>query len=315
MNKPLKIEDKYLTEVLYNTSLRDLPQEEWKSVEGFDNYAISNYGRLKRLERWTYFPYGKSRKEPERIIKIYFRKYFNKYLNCPFYVAQCALSFNGTRYTKSIARLVYYHFVEKFDLNNRSIAISYKDSNSLHLNYKNLEKLSIREKTIKAIQKNRAKNRKIEYQKSVSQYSVDGKLIGTFGSIDAADKALCIGKNNILFVLQKKYFTAGGFRWFLKDYIPKKEDFISPVINKLHNPNTLFNTSLWIKLGKPSIDKKNPPACLNLSTENLRDEYWNPIPDFEGKYAISNKGRVKRLSGWTSDNNFFLEKNKSCPLI
>lgn len=60
-----------------------------------------------------------------------------------------------------------------------------------------------------------------------------------------------------------------------------------------------MNTSLWKKLGKPAIDKKNPPACMNLSLKDLPDELWKPIPDFENQYLISNKGRVKRLANWT----------------
>jgi len=42
-----EVENQYLNEVLYNTSLNDLPDERWKIIKGMDNYAISNYGRIK----------------------------------------------------------------------------------------------------------------------------------------------------------------------------------------------------------------------------------------------------------------------------
>ncbi|CAA7196330.1 NUMOD4 domain-containing protein [Chryseobacterium potabilaquae] len=41
---------------------------------------------------------------------------------------------------------------------------------------------------------------------------------------------------------------------------------------------------------------------MNLSLEDLPGESWIPIPiqSFENRFMISNKGRVKRLKGWTS---------------
>lgn len=51
MKLPTDIDDKYLKEVLLNLSIEDLPDEEWKVIEGFENYTISNYGRIKSLER------------------------------------------------------------------------------------------------------------------------------------------------------------------------------------------------------------------------------------------------------------------------
>ncbi|WP_184192062.1 NUMOD4 domain-containing protein [Chryseobacterium defluvii] len=53
---PVIIGNGFKRDVLCNTLLQDLPEEEWKLVEGFENYAISNYGRLKSLERWTFLP-------------------------------------------------------------------------------------------------------------------------------------------------------------------------------------------------------------------------------------------------------------------
>ncbi|WP_223609325.1 NUMOD4 domain-containing protein [Chryseobacterium sp. OSA05B] len=299
------IEDPYLNEVLYNTSLKDIPGEEWKIIQDFDSYAISNFGRVKSLERWTEFPNGSFRKEYELIKKPSFKKYFNKYLNHSFYRVQCSLSFKGIHYNKSVARLVYYYFVEKFNLKNTSVVISYKDGNSLHLYYKNLQMLSSREKSVMAVERNRVKNRNIEYQKPVKQYTVQGDWVKTFESIYDADKALGLGCRNILYVLQKKSFTAGGFRWFLKDYSPQKKDFLSKKANQTLNPDPILNHSLWEKLGRPPIDKDNPPACLNLSIKNLPKEHWKPLPEFEHRYMISDKGRIKRLSGWTSDHNIF----------
>jgi hypothetical protein len=35
--------------------------------------------------------------------------------------------------------------------------------------------------------------------------------------------------------------------------------------------------------------------CDNLSLKNIKGEFWKDIPDFEGKYQVSNKGRIKSL--------------------
>ena len=117
MKLPCEFEDQYVKEVLYNTSLTDLPDEEWKLIDDFENYAISNYGRLKSLERWTFLPgKKKGKKEPEMIMKLTFVKQFNQYLQSNFYQVHCTLSSEGENYRKSVARLVYYHFIENLIL-------------------------------------------------------------------------------------------------------------------------------------------------------------------------------------------------------
>ena len=73
------------------------------------------------------------------------------------------------------------------------------------------------------------------------------------------------------------------------------------------NSKKLFNDTLWQKLGKPGISKKNLPAVFDLSLKDRSDEYWKSLPGFEGKYSISNKGRVKRMSGWTVGMQFYGE--------
>jgi hypothetical protein len=45
------VETSYVKGVLYNNTLQNLPDEQWKPIKGFDQCAISNYGKLKNLER------------------------------------------------------------------------------------------------------------------------------------------------------------------------------------------------------------------------------------------------------------------------
>jgi len=202
------------------------------------------------------------------------------------------------KYRKSVARLVYYHFIEKFNWKDRTIVINSKDGNGIHIHSSNLQKISARERRLMIFNTNRARNRNVIYQQPVSQYNVKGILMATFDSIYEVEKKLNIHLECIMNVINKEFMTAGGFRWFLKSYTPTKEDFIVNV--KSCSLEKVFNSSLWETLGKPKVDKKSPPQCMNLSLHDIPGEVWKPIPNFEKRFLISNKGRIKRVSGWTT---------------
>jgi len=303
MKLPAEFEDSYVKEVLYNTSLKDLPDEKWKLIDGFEVYMISNYGRVKSLDRWSNSLKGNERKLPDLIMKLVFSENFNKRLHRPFYNVFCSLTIEGKRYRRSVSRLIYYHFIEKFDLSDRSFIISYKDGNSLNTHCKNLEKITNYERAVKSMQNNRAEISEMKFQKPISQYTVKGEWVADFKSAIEAEEVTRIAYKSILSVVKRKRTTAGGFLWFLQNNIPKKEDFI--VDSKSNTSRRIFNKPLWERLGKPPIDMNNLPPCMNLSLQNLPGEEWKPIPSFEHQYLISNKGRVKRLGSWTSNKRAF----------
>ncbi|AZI38642.1 NUMOD4 domain-containing protein [Epilithonimonas vandammei] len=306
---PAELEDQYVKEVIYNRSLSDLPGEEWKVIDGFPNYAISNLGRLKSLERWTFLPgKTKGKKEPEMIMKLIVIKQFNQYLHKDFYHFHCTLSSDGKKHRKSMARLVYYHFVEAFDYNDHYIKISFKDDNGMHLHYTNLEKTTPSERRLKTYQSNRARNRNAIYSQPVSQYDIDGNFIAAFDSMYSAEKAAGVGCESIMDAVHGVFLTAGGFRWFLSSQPITEKDF--EIIPKSKNNRKIFNKTVWKNLGRPVVDQKNPPACMNLSLQDLPGEEWKPIPGFGNRFVISNQGRVKRLSGWiTEGRKVFLREH------
>ncbi|PZU89064.1 MAG: hypothetical protein DI529_05020 [Chryseobacterium sp.] len=300
MKLPAELEDEYVKEVIYNRSLSDLPGEDWKEVDGFANYAISNYGRLKSLERWTYLPHKtKGKKEREMIMKLIFVKQSNRYLHKDFYQVHCTLSSDGKKYRKSVARLVYYHFVEKFNYEDRNIIIGFKDDNNLHLHSANLEKISSSERRYRTFNANRTRNRKVIYSQPVSQYDVNGNFITDFEDMYSAEKAVGVGRESIMDAVNGIFLTAGGFRWFISSRSITEKDF--EVKPKSKTNHKLLNETVWKNLGQPLIDKNNPPPCMNLSPEDLPGEKWKTIPGFRNRFVISNKGRVKRLSGWTTE--------------
>ncbi|UMQ40549.1 NUMOD4 domain-containing protein [Chryseobacterium sp. Y16C] len=306
---PAEFEHQYVKEVIYNRSLSALPGEEWKTVEDFPNYAISSFGRLKSLERWTFLPNKtKGKKEPEMIMKLVIVKQSNQYLQKNFYQFHCTLSSDGKKHRKSMARLVYYHFVEKFDYNDYNIKIAFKDGNSLHLHYTNLEKISHSESRYRTFQSNRARNRNAIYSQPVSQYDIDGNFIAAFDSMYSAEKVAGVGCESIMDAAHGVFLTAGGYRWFLSSHSITEKDF--EVIPNFKGKQKIFNQTVWKNLGKPLVERKNPPACMNLSLEDLPGECWKPIPGSGNRFVISNKGRVKRLSGWiTEGRKVFLREH------
>lgn len=56
-------------EIYENLSLEDLPNEEWRDVQGFPNYAVSNFARVKRLKYIRYYSDGRVRHNEEMIVK------------------------------------------------------------------------------------------------------------------------------------------------------------------------------------------------------------------------------------------------------
>ena len=296
MKLPTEIGDEYVNKVLSNLSLEDLSGEEWMLIKGFENYAISNYGRVKSLERSFVNAYGGKHKLQDRIMKLQACRYLNKYLKAHFYSVRCNLCTEGKSYGKSVARLVYYHFVEKFDMDDHSFLMSFKDNNQFNVHFSNLEKLTVSKLHSKSLSIGRGK--KGNYQQAVSQYTVDGDFVASYENIYAASEILGIYAPHILDIINRKRTTAGKFLWFEKGYTPTKEDFMPERKSK---PEKILNTKLWKRLGQPLIDENNPPACMNLSLKNLPGEKWKPFPDLEQYFAISNKGRIKRLNTWTQN--------------
>jgi len=85
MKLPIELGDEYIKTILSNLSLKDLPDEQWKPIEGFENYVISNYGRVKSLERLVPLPNGGEQKMLAKIMKPQAFRYFNKHLKAYFY--------------------------------------------------------------------------------------------------------------------------------------------------------------------------------------------------------------------------------------
>lgn len=208
-----------------NLLLKDLPGENWKPFPDLEEYfAISNKGRIKRLNTWTQSISQTFWKE--HIISLFVQK-----SDSEKYFLYTKINCNGRSYNIAITRMLYYCFIEEFDLKDKNLVI---------------------------------------VNESDPQWDID------------------ISK-----------LTLQSFNDILKER--------NTTVRTVLNSKKVFNDSLWERLGKPLIDKNNLPAIFDLSLHDLPDEHWKFLPGFEGKYIISNKGRAKRLSGWTAGNRFYAE--------
>lgn len=166
-------------------------------------------------------PNGGEQKISDRIIKPQTFRYFNKHLKAYFYNVRCNLSFEGKVHGRSTARLVYYHFVEKFDMDDLSFRISFKDENRFHVHFSNLEKITAIELRNKVL--NTGRGKKGNYHQAVSQYTVDGGSVASYDNIYAASETLGIHHTNILAIINKKRSLREHFYGLRKVIHPPKK--------------------------------------------------------------------------------------------
>lgn len=101
-------------------------EEEWKNIEGFPGYQISNWGRVKSLSRLKKMPTGGFHVLPEVIMNPKKIRSYNGIKLC----------LNGKHFTKRIARLVGAHFIPN-PLNKP--LINHKDADKNNDYFENLE--------------------------------------------------------------------------------------------------------------------------------------------------------------------------------
>lgn len=148
--------------------------ERYIIVNGFDNYAISNYGNLKNIKS------GK-------LIKL--QKKSNGY----YYYTLCQ---NGIKKSLLIHRLVALHFIE--NPNNKPY-VNHKDGNKLNNYYANLEWVTAKENDTHA----RNTGLKDQNKPIIAKHITTNEKI-VFNSIGECSAILGINKGSIARVLNGK---------------------------------------------------------------------------------------------------------------
>lgn len=263
-------------------SLKNRKGERWKPISGFeDYYEISSHGRIKSLERAWNLPNGGIRVKSMHILSQRITRNYNKHLMDYSYGLVVALYLDSITYCYSVARLVFDAFVTPFDLEDKSILISFKDSDSRNLDYKNLEALSISGARKRLYE--RGKNIS-ETRKPICQFDSTGKFIAQYISISDAGHKNGFDISTISSAVRKGCLYK-GFLWQegeskkLKRHLPKGID---------QGPNPNYTVGIRNK------SLRELPV-VNLSLKSIIGERWKDFPGYEGLYQISNKGRIKAL--------------------
>lgn len=169
--------------------------EEWKDIKGYEGlYQVSNYGRIKSLDRID--AKGNRRKSALRIQGI---------TKCGYYTVR--LCKNGKLKNYLVHRLV----AEAFIPNPYNLpCVNHKDENKQNNNVDNLEWCTK--------EYNNNYGTKIERQiekssKTVFQYSLNGELINEFTSTQDVERKLGYCQPGISRCCNGKYKTAYGYKW------------------------------------------------------------------------------------------------------
>jgi hypothetical protein len=211
-----------------NIFLTNIRGERWKDVPGLEHYCmISSLGRIKRLAYELEYSDGRIYYKPDQIIRPAVMKLPNSFVNEPILFLRNSVTFFGKKYNFSIARLVYYCFVETFDMKDNYIVVLPKDGNGLNIKPSNLIKVSHgdKQKRMYKLKRNQSaflneENRKKGYlpsvlknSKIISQYNLEGRKIKTYPGATVAARHAGVSRSLISNAARGVEKSAGGYLW------------------------------------------------------------------------------------------------------
>lgn len=191
--------------------------EEWKPVVGYeDSYEVSNYGRVRSVDRIIVDKNG-----VESFHRGFMKKQTdNKVRGKAGYLVVRLLS-NGVGITRVVHRLVAEAFIPN---ENNLPTVNHIDGNKQNNHVDNLEWVSFADNNIHALHTNLRSPRGTP----IRQLSVDGKVLGEYKSTYEASRQTGVGICSISNVLNGRTKTGGGFRW----------ERISQGVTTIHNRST-----------------------------------------------------------------------------
>lgn len=182
-------------------------EEEWKTIEGYPNYMISNLGRVKSLN------YNKTGKE--QILKL--SKDFDEYL-------LVSLHKNRKQKTYKVHRLVAQTFipnpynlpqVNHKDENKQNNFVYINEDGTVDLEKSNIEFCTSKYNANYGTRNERASktNTNGKHSKKVFQYDLDGNFIKEWPSVREIERQLGYTHSHISASCIGKYKTAYGYIW------------------------------------------------------------------------------------------------------
>ena len=181
--------------------------EEWKDIQGYEGlYQVSNYGRVKSLEREIIGRWGTKRLIKERILKNGQNK--KRGYN------SVALNRDGIRITNLVHRLVAEAFIPN---PNDYDTVHHKNHNPQDNRVENLEWMPIEQHT-KEHKNDRVDGIKKKMTKTVYQYTLDDKLIAIYPSTMEVQRKLGYSNSDVSMASRNKFHKKGnniynGYKW------------------------------------------------------------------------------------------------------
>lgn len=172
--------------------LENLKNEIWKNISEYENsYLVSNYGRIKSLERKI-----KNKTYKEKIMKL--EKSKDGYLRVDLYK-------DNNKKHKKVHRLVAKEFLKG---HNNNLCINHKDENKQNNLITNLE-LCNYSYNINYGTRNKKVSDKLS--KKINQYDLNGNFIKTWDSIISIKRELNINPSYIFKCCNNKIKSVNGF--------------------------------------------------------------------------------------------------------
>jgi hypothetical protein len=214
-----------------NLSLEPMEGEEWKDIPQFDGcYAVSNYGRIWATPRPVISITGQSYYTKERIRKQCLTKYYNAHTKDYTEQLSLHLRYEGKSYSLKVNRLVYEFFVAAPGIDMEDLLVVHNDGDNCNNRYDNLVLMNGTElyghglkmkKRPRTGKKNTKSKPPIWSDKNsprpIVQYSLDGKKLNEYDSIEQAAMANNTNRESIRTVAQQKLIQLYGFVYRFKD--------------------------------------------------------------------------------------------------
>lgn len=214
-----------------NKMLSDLPGEEWRDIPGLEGYGmISNLGRVKRCAFELQNSAGRFVFYPARIQAQKIQRSANRFKGDYKQHLTARIQIGRACHSISLGRTMYYCFVEKFDLSDSRLYVTYKDGNGLNTAQENLLLVNHSGLQQRIMQSGRkdlhfghseanqqlfSERGRAASRKKVSRYSMQGEFMATYGSLAQAAEEVGVSVAAISRVALRKpgALSAGGSIW------------------------------------------------------------------------------------------------------
>lgn len=270
-------------------------------LEGY--YKISSFGRIKRETFEITTANGIRRNVQEKILEGELQKIPNRYVGDENYHLRVRILREGIKHEASIARMTYYNFVRKFDLDNMGLMVLALDGDGRNIRPDNLSLVNYSQKQQRIYDRKRFKKPIIysfdEFSegldksanlscRQVTQYTKMGRKIRTYLSIKAAAVSLSLSESGINAVLKERQVSSGGFIWrygtdkkvdlvpFLEKRAIQRKRLRGTKLSQYDTLGKRINTYLTISdaAQESGILKSNISAAINGRQESAGGYIW-----------------------------------------